>query len=230
LAGAAVAGASVIAGGSRAGQQATEKPAGSSREGDRSEDVSPGEDLMREHGVLTRLLLIYGEAARRLEANRELPPATLADSAAIVRTFIEDYHEQLEETYLFPRFRKANRLVELVDVLTTQHRAGRQVTEVVLRLASNEALRSPENRLRLASVLRMFVRMYAPHQAREDTILFPAFHELASPKDYDLLGEDFERKENELFGENGFEKNVDRVAAIEKAMGIYNLSQFTPKI
>src|SRR5438046_1090448 len=38
-------------------------------EGDKEEDVSPAEDLMRVHGVLKRVLLIYGEAIRRLEAN-----------------------------------------------------------------------------------------------------------------------------------------------------------------
>jgi hypothetical protein len=31
-----------------------------------------------------------------------------------------------------------------------------------------------------------------------------------------------------LFGEDGFEQMVDRVASIEKALGIYDLAQFTP--
>ena len=31
------------------------------------EEVSPAEDLMREHGVLKRVLLIYGEAIRRID-------------------------------------------------------------------------------------------------------------------------------------------------------------------
>jgi len=32
-----------------------------------------------------------------------------------------------------------------------------------------------------------------------------------------------------LFGDEGFEKTVDQVAVIEKQLGIYDLSQFTPK-
>ena len=32
------------------------------------------------------------------------------------------------------------------------------------------------------------------------------------------------------FGDDGFEKMVDRVASIEKALGIYDLAQFTPKV
>ena len=32
------------------------------------------------------------------------------------------------------------------------------------------------------------------------------------------------------FGEEGFEKMVDRIAGIEKTLGIYDLVQFTPKL
>src|SRR4030095_1934606 len=60
----------------------------------KAEEVSPPEDLMREHGVLKRILLIYGEAIRRIEANQELPLEPLGDSAKIVRQFVEDYHEK----------------------------------------------------------------------------------------------------------------------------------------
>jgi hypothetical protein len=38
------------------------------------EEVSPSEDLMREHGVLKRVLLIYGESIRRIEGDEDLPP------------------------------------------------------------------------------------------------------------------------------------------------------------
>src|SRR5436190_7019562 len=35
------------------------------------EDVTPGEDLMREHGVLNRVLLVYEECARRLDGHED---------------------------------------------------------------------------------------------------------------------------------------------------------------
>jgi hemerythrin-like domain-containing protein len=46
---------------------------------------------------------LYGEGIRRLEANEDLPPDAIADAAKIIRNFIEDYHEKLEEN--FSRFR-----------------------------------------------------------------------------------------------------------------------------
>ena len=194
------------------------------------EEVSPPEDLMREHGVLKRVLLIYGEAIRRMEAKHDLPPDTIADSAKIIRSFIEDYHEKLEEDFLFPRFEKTNQLVDLVKTLRDQHQAGRRVTDITMQLATNQALKNSDDRRRLAESMRQFIRMYNPHEAREDTVLFPAFRKIVSGHEYDSLGEDFEKKEHELFGEDGFEKMVDRVAGIEKKLGIYELAQFTPKM
>ena len=193
-------------------------------------EVGPPEDLMREHGVLKRVLLIYGEALRRLDAKQDFPPDALAEAAGIIRSFIEDYHEKLEEDFLFPRFEKANHLVELVKVLRTQHQAGRRVTDITLRFANLKSLKNDSERAQLIASMQQFIRMYNPHEAREDTILFPAFHKIVSPHEFDSLGEDFEKKEDELFGEDGFEKVVDKVAGIEKRLGIYDLAQFTPKI
>jgi hemerythrin-like domain-containing protein len=199
------------------------------KEQEEEEEVAPPEDLMREHGVLKRVILVYGEVLRRIDAKQDFPPEALAEASGIIRSFIEDYHEKLEEQFLFPRFEKANQLVDLVKVLREQHQAGRRVTDVTMRFANLGSLKNESERGRLADSMREFIRMYNPHEAREDTVLFPAFHKLVSRHEFDSLGEDFEKKENELFGEDGFEKMVDKVAGIEKRLGIYELSQFTPR-
>jgi hypothetical protein len=51
-----------------------------------------------------------------------------------------------------------------------------------------------------------------------------------SSHEYDSSGEGFEKKEDELFGEDGFEKMIDKVGGIEKKLGIDELSQSTLKI
>jgi hemerythrin-like domain-containing protein len=99
-----------------------------------------------------------------------------------------------------------------------------------MQLATAQSLKQPQAATMLRDLLRQFNRMYAPHEAREDTVLFPALRRLVSKEEYAALGEDFEKKEHELFGGEGFEKMVDRVAAIEKTLGIYDLAQFTPKV
>jgi hemerythrin-like domain-containing protein len=192
-------------------------------------EVSPPEDLMREHGVLKRVILVYDETIRRIDGGIEVPAPPLADALAIIRAFVEDYHEKLEEDFLFPRFRKANTLVDLVDVLQQQHQAGRRVTDVAMRYASAASLKSADDRAKLADALRQFVRMYEPHEAREDTVLFPALRRVIPASEWDALGEDFEREEDRRFGEDGFETIVERVAKIEREFGIYDLAQFTPR-
>lgn len=193
------------------------------------EDISPSEDLMREHGVLNRILLIYEEGIRRVDIpNEKAPVEQLIASANIVRRFIEDYHEKLEEDFLFPRFEKAGKLTDLVAVLREQHHAGRRVTEDVLRQLGPRGELSPDAKRQLVSNLRAFIRMYRPHEAREDTVLFPALRTVVAPKELDELGERFEEKEHALFGKDGFESVVAQVAGIEEQLGIANLSAFTP--
>jgi hemerythrin-like domain-containing protein len=198
-------------------------------EEDEEDEISPAEDLMREHGVLDRVLLIYEEGERRLQAERDLDPAVLSDAAGIVRRFIEDYHERLEEQHLFPRFEKAGTLADLVAVLREQHAAGRRVTQRIQQLASAAALKAPDERRELGGVLRQFVRMYRPHAAREDTVLFPALRRVVSPHELGALGEQFEDEEHRLFGGDGFEKVVSKVAGLEERLGIADLAQFTPR-
>src|SRR5438094_880686 len=99
------------------------------------EEVSAPEDLMREHGVLNRILLVYEESLRRLRAKEDIPPEVFHKPALLVRKFVEDYHEKLEENFIFPEFEKQQKLVDLVKVLREQHQAGRRVTDVILRTA-----------------------------------------------------------------------------------------------
>src|SRR5438445_12240199 len=79
-------------------------------EGKKDEEISPPEDLMREHGVLKRILLVYGEAIRRIDSKEDLPPEPLADSAKIIREPVEDYREKLDEAFRFRTLNMRNQL------------------------------------------------------------------------------------------------------------------------
>ncbi len=191
------------------------------------ESVTPPEDLMREHGVLDRALLIYEAAMRKFDASEDFDPAAITQSAKLIQEFIEDYHEKSEEQQVFPRFVKANQMTDLVATLLTQHRAGREVTATVLKLAPSSRQDGDERR-QLITAMRAFIAMYRPHAAREDTDLFPKLRSLVSQNEYDAIAEQFERDEKKNFGEDGFEKMVDRIAQIERMIGINDLAKFTP--
>ena len=195
----------------------------------KKEEVGAAEDLMREHGVLNRILLVYEEGLRRLQAREDVPPDAFHKPALLVRKFVEDYHEKLEENFIFPEFEKKKKLVDLVKVLREQHQAGRKVTDVILRNAVPDQFKKEDARKEVVASCRAFIRMYRPHEAREDTVLFPALHTVLTAKQIKDLGEQFEKEEDRLFGEEGFEKTVAQVAAIEKQLGIHDLAQFTAK-
>jgi hemerythrin-like domain-containing protein len=152
----------------------------------------------------------------------------LNDSVLIIRSFIEDYHEKLEEVFLFPRFEKVNKLSDLVKVLRSQHEAGRNLTDQIMQLTKMKSITGMEDNQKLFELLTDFNKMYRPHEAREDTVLFPALRKIFSEKEYISLGEQFEDQENKLFGNNGFENMVQKVADIEVVLGIYDLSGFNP--
>lgn len=194
------------------------------------EEVTPAEDLMREHGVLRRVLLIWREAVRRIDAGGPAPADAIATSASVVRRFIEDYHERLEEQFLFPRFEAANQQVELVRVLRAQHQVGRTLTDRILAGANPSALGDASQRAAVVTAIREFTRMYEPHAAREDTVLFPAIVEIVGEDAYEKLGEQFEAEEHRLFGARGFAGIVDEVAEIEATLGIADLAAFTPAV
>jgi hemerythrin-like domain-containing protein len=197
-------------------------------ESEKEAEVTPPEDLMREHGVLDRVLLIYEAGTRKFAANEDFDPAIISNAAEIVRDFIENYHEKSEEEAVFPRFKKAGKMVALVDTLLSQHQAGRRVTQMILQ-STPGSRKDGDDRKRLVASIQSFITMYRPHAAREDTDLFPLLRTLVSTHEYDAMAEDFEKKEHQLFGEDGFEMMVKRVAGLEQQIGINDLAQFTPR-
>ncbi|WP_243364070.1 hemerythrin domain-containing protein [Fundidesulfovibrio terrae] len=215
------AGAGLLPLGVAANARAAKKP------GKKNEEVSATEDLMREHGALVRLLLIYRESANRLKAGGDLRVKALEQAAGIIRRFVEGYHEKIEERFVFPRFEKSPDLGELVRVLKVQHDMGRKVTDRILALVKTDL--GADGRTEAAQLIASFERMYYPHLAWEDTILFPAYHASMSEKEFDKMGDRFEDMEHETLGAGGFESTLADIAGLEKELGIYDISRFTPR-
>jgi hemerythrin-like domain-containing protein len=192
-------------------------------------EVSAVEDLMREHGVLRRALMVYRETATKLQAiAKSVEPEALQKTAKLFRVFGEDYHEQkLEEAHIFPAVQKAGGLTAAyVGVLTAQHQRGRELTDYILSVTTSDKF-SALTAITLAKVLDSFVRMYDHHTAIEDTIIFPAWKQTMTVDQMDQLGEQFEDIEHKELGENGYEDAVKRISDIEASLGFADLGEFT---
>jgi hemerythrin-like domain-containing protein len=204
--------------------------AGNSKEEEtKGEEVTATEDLMREHGVLRRALLVYAESVPKLRSNApSLSPDALQKTAKLFRTFGEDYHEKkLEEAYIFPAVKKAGGgATSLPDILVTQHNRGREITEYILSLTSGARFDAAAGDS-LAQVLTSFVRMYEHHAALEDTIIFPAWKATLTEDQMDEMGDKFEEIEQQQFGKDGYQDAVKQIGDIEAALGLADLAQFT---
>lgn len=223
----AAAGGAAIGAAGLLGQVLTAQPIPSSVPAEAGPEVSCGEDLMREHGVLRRILLVHDEIGRQIDTRLDYPKETLSSSLGLIQKFIQDYHEKLEEDHIFPLFEKAGQQRVLVKTLLAQHKAGRNLVEQMQAIASAKVQLEADSPKKLRKYLQQFAAMYRPHAAREDTVLFPALHGLVTDKQWDKMGDEFEELEQKLFGKDGFEKNVEQVAQMERAVGIDDLDKFT---
>ena len=192
-------------------------------------EVTATEDLMREHGILRRALLVYQESAVKLHQDAaSVPAAELEKTAQLFRVFGEDYHEKrLEEAYIIPVIRKVQGpAAAYADVLLAQHARGREITDYLLSVTKADRIAS--NQVEdVAKTLESFVRMYEHHAALEDTVIFPAWKTATGEQEYDELGDKFEEIETEQFGQDGFENALKRMEQIETNLGLNNLDMFT---
>jgi hypothetical protein len=107
----------------------------------KEKEVGAVEDLMREHGIIRRALLVYRECSTKLRAKPGgVDPDALRRTALLFRSFGEDYHEKkLEATYIFPALKKA----------------GGPAADYVLSLKTGAAGKSPITSLRLRAKERL---------------------------------------------------------------------------
>ena len=195
---------------------------------DEEPEVTATEDLMREHGVLRRALLVYQESAMKLRNGDNVPPEPLQKTAKLFRAFGEEYHEKkLEEVYIFPAVKKSGGAAGgYADVLIAQHQRGREITDFIIAATAGPRIAAASIKT-FAGSLEALVRMYEHHAAIEDTVVFPAWKEPLSSKDLDGMNEKFEEIEYEQFGADGFESALKQMAEIEESLGLGDLAQFT---
>ena len=123
---------------------------------------------------------------------------------------------------------QAGQLKPTVSTLLLQHARRRELTQLILAESGGSGSLPMAAADRVANAMAAFVRMYEPHEAREDTVVYPAFRALLKPAEIADLGERFADLQAEQFGSDGFAAMVGRMASIEQALGIYDLAQFAP--
>jgi hemerythrin-like domain-containing protein len=187
-------------------------------------EVGAVEDLMREHGILRRAVIVFRECAARLDGRQFVDANAMHRTAQLFRDFGQNYHEKLEEENIFPELRKAGgEAGAMVQVLIEQHKRGREIVNYLLSTTRGAVLRGQD----LVAPLIALELMYANHAAREDTIIFPAWKKAIGVRAVGEMGDKFEETEKKQFGGDGFDMAVKQIGEIERSLGLTNLGLFT---
>lgn len=187
--------------------------------------ATPNEAMMTEHGVLKRVLLAYDAAVVQ-------PPSAglwsaVHTCALVVRDYVESFHEGLEETFVFPQLLNAGRQTAVVTTLLGQHGAGRRITTSLVQ-ATDPAGTGPTDVASVRVAIAAFTRMYARHEAWEDTVVYPAHRDLLGDRAIASLGERFDELERRQLGPHALADVLDRLAPAEQQLGTYDLAAVTP--
>jgi hemerythrin-like domain-containing protein len=191
-------------------------------------EPSPVEDLMKEHGLLNRCMLVYETA---LDGLRQALPVRLgifATTASLIHKYVEEHHERDEERFIFPRIWTKGYLRRSIAIILEQHQAGRRLTKQIFEIGRRWPVTAAEVTTLSASVVA-FVRMYRHHAVHEDTVVFPALHGVLDTKGMEELGEALEAEEHRLLGEDGLGPAFAKIDQLERELGIDDLATFTPR-
>lgn len=190
-----------------------------------SPSVGAIETLMRGHGILMRAVIIYDVVRERISKHQETEPALILKTTAVIHTYLHDFHEKMEESYIFKPMEKAHIEFASIQELKIQHGTGYELITRITNLAKSGKIGAD-----LSGDLDSFTRMYRYHAAWEDTVVFPAFDAMERRSELAELAVTFESEEKTILGHAGFETFVNDIAGVEKQLGIYDPSRWTAKL
>ena len=183
------------------------------------------ESLMRGHGLLMRAVIIYDVSKDRIFKGQTVDPSLILKTASVFHDYLEEFHEKMEEKYIFASLEKERLHFASIQELKIQHGTGYELTSRITSLTKNGKQASE-----LGTLLDDFVKMYRHHAAWEDTVIFPAFDFMEKKSDLSELSATFDLEENKILGHSGFRSFLNQIADVEKQLGIYELSTSTPRL
>lgn len=195
---------------------------------DESSDVIPCiQDLMYEHSILVRILLIFEELIKKdiifLE-NHNFRYINLLTK--IIKIYIENHHEKMEEKYIFPQIRFNKKIV---TNLIIQHRLSNIITNKLILLTLNKHIYL-KNINKIIELLKLYITLYRKHENIENTEIFPEFLKNISKEKYKKYGEEMEKHEKKILKNLKVKHFIKFIEYVEKQLNISNISLFTNKI
>jgi hemerythrin-like domain-containing protein len=189
--------------------------------------LSATEGLLREHGVLDRILMLYETVIGQMAQGQAANVGIIAQATYVMRQYLEDHHAPFEHQYIYGLAAKNQKLPGIVNELIKQHKISRQLTDRIRKLATEAGSNAEQNK-ELITLCRAQVNMMRPHAAMEATLIFPALDRMGAEAEklHNMVGQ----RDKEQFGGDALQIFGSRMDQLEAQVGINDIKQFTPQI
>lgn len=162
-------------------------------------------DLMNEHSLLERIILALEYIK---EHNYNNSYNKIIKLIKIVKEFIEDFHEKMEEEFIFPVFNNT-KYESMTKKLTDEHIKSRLMTSEIIKKSQEKDNSVWEN-------INQFIKLYRMHANLENLLLFRKFRKIYDYKKYIEISEILDKKEDEKFGKGALDKFYKEIIIIER--------------
>jgi len=181
--------------------------------------MKPIEDLKAEHEGILVMLNILERMSEKIAAGENVPIDHLKQVLDFLQVFADKCHHGKEERLLFAALEKAG-IPEKdgpLGVMLSEHGRGRQfIAEMKDLLISFEKGESGALMV-LTNPALQYVSLLRSHIWKENNVLFPMAEKTVSTQELNLIGEQFDRFEEEEMGRGAheaFHEMIDRLSNI----------------
>ena len=178
--------------------------------------MNPTEELMKEHRVIERMLVVVSKAADRLNAGQKVDRDVFVGAADFLKNFADRCHHGKEEKLLFVKMveRGVSGEVGPIAVMLREHEDGRAHVRKIAELSSKEV--DDRSRSELVNHVKAYANLLGQHIQKEDKILYPMADQLLTSDDQDELEKGFLEVEEKVMGPGVHERYHHMIEELEK--------------
>jgi hemerythrin-like domain-containing protein len=178
--------------------------------------MQPTDELMNEHRVIERMLVVVSNACDRLENGQEVEQELFVGAADFFKNFADRCHHGKEEKLLFVKMQERGVSGEVgpIAVMLREHQDGRGHVRKIAELSATKMNQKTKDGL--VRVGRAYVDLLSKHIQKEDNILYPMANQILTKEDQEELAKGFEEVEENVMGPGVHERYHHMIDEWEK--------------
>jgi hemerythrin-like domain-containing protein len=181
--------------------------------------MTPIEELKTEHEGILLMLDILEKMSERIVEGKNVPVDHLKQVLDFLQVFADKCHHGKEEQILFSAMEEAGVPKEggPLAVMFSEHGRGRQFIGEMNNLVNSYEKGESGALMVLTTPALQYVNLLRSHIWKENNVLFPMAEKAVPADKLNLIGEQFDRFENEVIGQGthvAFHKMIDELSKV----------------